>query len=335
MPILEFFEFKFNSLISFFQAQPEPLIGLDIGADSLHWVELARDGRSRLGLERCAAEPLAPGCIVQGQIERFEDVSAALKRLVLATGSKHRRVALAMPASAVQTQVLTLPGPCSPGELEQEVRQAMALDRDSPLAALAIDYGHVPGRGGTRGQQVWTAATPLDMLQDRLGLAESAGLLPTVVDGQAQACARAAALLLRLRPQKNPSGVSALVQLMSEGTSLQLLLRHKVVYQSEVLPPGLPTVFELERHLEAAMASLAQGELAARLELILLTGDSPEEPSWCESLGLQLGCDCQWADPVKSLVHGQQVPSFAPAPLACAGLMTACGLALRRFKDLC
>lgn len=322
-------------MISLFQAQPEPLIGLDIGADSLHWVELARDGRARLRLERCAAAPLAPGCIVQGQIERFEDVSAALKRLVQATGSKHRRVALAMPASAVQTQVLNLPGPWRPSALEQQVRQAMALDRDSELVALAMDFGLVHGAGATTTQQVWTATTPQDMLQDRLGLAESAGLLPTVVDGQAQACARAAALLLRLRPQKNPSGVTALVQLLSDGNSLQLLLHHKVVYQSEILPPGLPTVFELEQHLQDGMASLSQVELAARLALILLTGDFPEEPSWCESLGLQLGCDCQWADPVKSLVHGQHVPSFAPAPLACAGLMTAFGLALRRFKDLC
>ena len=333
MPILEFFKIQFNSLISFFQTQPEPLIGLDIGADSLHWVELARDGRGRLGLERCAAEPLAPGCIVQGQIERFEDVSAALKRLAQAAGSKHRRVALAMPASSVQTQMLTLPGHCSPGSIEQQVLQAMALDRDPTLAALAMDYGLVHGAGATTTQQVWTATTPQDMLQDRLGLAESAGLLPTVVDGQAQACARAAALLLR--PATNPAGVTALIQLLSDCTSLQLLLRHKVVYQSAVWPPGLPTVFELDQHLQDGMASLAQGDLALRLELILLTGDTPEEPSWCESLALQAGCDCQWADPVKSLGHGHQVPSFAPSPLACAGLMTACGLALRRFKDLC
>ncbi|MCX7242515.1 MAG: pilus assembly protein PilM [Polaromonas sp.] len=322
-------------MISFFQAQPEPLIGLDIGADSLHWVELARDGRARLRLERCAAVPLAPGCIVQGQIERFEDVSAALKRLAQDAGSKHRHVALAMPASAVQTQVLTLLGPWRPGALEQQVRQAVALDRDSELAALAMDFGLVHGAGATTTQQVWTATTSQDMLQDRLGLAESAGLIPTVVDGQAQACARTAALLLRMRPATNPAGVTAFVLLLSDGASLQLLAGHKVVYQSAVWPSCPQTVFELCQLLQSEMASVTWGGSRARLELILLTGDTPEEPSWCESLGLQLGCDCQWADPVKSLVHGQQVPSFAPAPLACAGLMTAFGLALRRFKDLC
>ena len=335
MPILEFFKIQFNSLISFFQAQPEPLIGLDIGADSLHWVELARDGRARLRLERCAAEPLAPGCIVQGQIERFEDVSAALKRLAQAAGSKHRRVALAMPATAVQTQVLSLPGPCSPGALEQQVLQAMALDRDPPLTALAMDFGLVHGAGATTTQQVWTATTPQDMLQDRLGLAESAGLIPNVVDGQAQACARTAALLMRMRPAANPAGVTAFVQLLSDGAFLQLLVGHKVVHQSAVWPPGLPTVFELDQHLQDGMASLSQGDLALRLELILLTGDTPEEPSWCESLALQAGCDCEWADPVKALRHDHQSPSPAPVTRASAGLMTACGLALRRFNDLC
>jgi len=321
-------------LISFFQAQAEPLIGLDIGADSLHWVELARDGRARLRLERCAAEPLAPGCIVQGQIERFEDVSAALKRLAQAAGSKHRRVALAMPASAVQTQVLSLPGPCSPGALEQQVLQAMALDRDPPMAALAMDFGLVHGAGATTTQQVWTATTPQDMLQDRLGLAESAGLTPTVVDGQAQACARAAALLLRLRPATNPAGVTAFVQLLSDGVSLQLLVRHNVVHQSPVWPKPT-TAFGLYQHLQNEMAFLSQGDLAAGLALILVTGDTSQEPQWCESLAQHAGCDCEWADPVTALRHGYQEPDPAPSPQACAGLMTACGLALRRFKDLC
>lgn len=321
-------------MISFFQAQPEPLIGLDIGADSLHWVELARDGRARLRLERCAAVPLAPGCIVQGQIERFEDVSAALKRLAQAAGSKHRRVALAMPATAVQTQVLTLPGPCSPGALEQQVLQAMSLERDPPLAALAMDFGLLHGAGATT-QQVWTATTPQDMLQDRLGLAESAGLLPTMVDGQAQACTRTAALLLRLRPAANPAGMTAFVQLLSDGASLQLLAGHKVVHQSAVWPTCPQTEFELWQLLQGEMASVTWGGSRVRLELILLTGDTPQEPPWCESLALQTGCDCEWADPLKALRHEHQAPSPAPVTWASAGLMTACGLALRRFKDLC
>ena len=321
-------------MISFFQAQHPPLIGLDIGTDSLHWVELARDGRALLRLERCAVEPLAPGCIVQGQIERFEDVSAALKRLVRAAGSDHRRVALAMPASAVQTQLLTLPGPLSPTALEQQVQQAISHNSDPSGSDLAMDYGLVPGAGASTAQQVWTATTPRNMLQDRLGLAESAGLTPTVVDGQAQACARAAALVLRLRPATNPAGVTAFVQLLSDGVSLQLLVRHNVVHQSPVWPKPT-TAFGLYQHLQNEMAVLSQGDLAAGLALILVTGETSQEPQWCESLAQQAGCDCEWADPVTALRHGHQEPDPAPSPQACAGLMTACGLALRRFKDLC
>ena len=321
-------------MISFFQAQHPPLIGLDIGTDSLHWVELARDGRALLRLERCAVEPLAPGCIVQGQIERFEDVCAALKRLVRAAGSDHRRVALAMPASAVQTQLLTLPGPLSPTALEQQVQQAISHNSDPSGSDLAMDYGLVPGAGASTAQQVWTATTPRNMLQDRLGLAESAGLTPTVVDGQAQACARAAALLLRLRPATNPAGVTAFVQLLSDGVFLQLLVRHNVVHQSPVWPKP-STAFGLYQHLQNEMAFLSQGDLAAGLALILVTGDTSQEPQWCESLAQHAGCDCEWADPVTALRHGHQEPDPAPSPQACAGLMTACGLALRRFKDLC
>jgi len=116
---------------------------------------------------------------------------------------------------------------------------------------------------------------------------------------------------------------------------LQLLAGHKVVHQSAVWPSCPQTEVELWQLLQGEMASVALGGLGASLALILLTGDAPQEPPWCESLALQAGCDCAWADPVKALRHDHQAPSPAPITRASAGLMTACGLALRRFKDLC
>jgi hypothetical protein len=129
--------------------------------------------------------------------------------------------------------------------------------------------------------------------------------------------------------------MTAFVQLLSGGASLQLLVGHKVVHQSAVWPTCPQTEFELWQLLQGEMAMVAFGGSGARLELILLTGDAPQEPPWCESLALQAGCDCEWADPVKALRHDHQSPSPAPVTRASAGLMTACGLALRRFKDLC
>ena len=80
-------------------------------------MELAHDKGGALVLERCAIEPLERGWITDGNIEKFDEVADALRRLVKKSGTKTRNVALALPASAVITKKISLPGGMSEQEL--------------------------------------------------------------------------------------------------------------------------------------------------------------------------------------------------------------------------
>jgi type IV pilus assembly protein PilM len=95
---------------SMFSRQSAPLLGLDISSSSVKLVELGRDKSGALVLERCAIEPLERGWISDGNVEKFDEVAEAMKRVVKKSGSRTRNVAMALPPSAVITKKIVLPG---------------------------------------------------------------------------------------------------------------------------------------------------------------------------------------------------------------------------------
>ena len=97
------------------------MLGLDISSSSVKLVELGRDKAGNLVLERCAIEPLERGWISDGNIEKFDEVAEAVRRLVKKSGSKTKNVAMALPPSAVITKKIILPGGMNDLELEQQV----------------------------------------------------------------------------------------------------------------------------------------------------------------------------------------------------------------------
>ena len=76
------------SLGSFFNRQPAPLLGLDISSSSVKLVELGQNKAGNLVLERCAIVPLERGWITDGNIEKFDEVADAVRRVVKKSGTK-------------------------------------------------------------------------------------------------------------------------------------------------------------------------------------------------------------------------------------------------------
>ena len=82
------------SMGSLFKRKPDPLIGLDISSSALKLVELNQDGQGAWILERCASEALDSDWVVDGNIEKFDEVADALKRLLRKSGTRAKHVAL-------------------------------------------------------------------------------------------------------------------------------------------------------------------------------------------------------------------------------------------------
>ena len=90
-----------------------PMIGLDISSSSVKLVELGQSGSGEYVLERFGSESFEKGWISDGQIEKFDEVAEAVKRLVTKSGTRTRQVVMAMPQSAVITKKIMLPRACA------------------------------------------------------------------------------------------------------------------------------------------------------------------------------------------------------------------------------
>jgi type IV pilus assembly protein PilM len=84
-------------------------------------VELKLGKSNEWMLQKCAVEPLDHGWIVDGTIENFDEVLAALKRLLKKTGTKTKNIAMALSSSAVITKKMIVPAGLSEQELEAQV----------------------------------------------------------------------------------------------------------------------------------------------------------------------------------------------------------------------
>ena len=95
-----------------------PMIGLDISSSSVKLVELAQTAAGEYVVERFGVESFEKGWIADGQIEKFDEVAEAVKRVVAKSGTKTRQVVMAMPQSAVITKKIMLPAGLREEELE-------------------------------------------------------------------------------------------------------------------------------------------------------------------------------------------------------------------------
>ena len=179
------------------------MLGLDISSSSVKLVELGRDKAGNLVLERCAIEPLERGWISDGNIEKFDEVAEAVRRLVKKSGTKTKQVAMALPPSAVITKKIILPGGMTDQDLELQVESEANQYIPFPLDEVSLDFCVIgPSASSTGDIEVLIAASRREKVQDVQGLAEAAGLTPVIVDVESYASRLAAGRLIANLPNE-------------------------------------------------------------------------------------------------------------------------------------
>ncbi|RYE66618.1 MAG: type IV pilus assembly protein PilM, partial [Oxalobacteraceae bacterium] len=180
------------SLGSLFGQSSPPLVGLDISTSGVRLVELADAGKGVLRLERYASEPLPRGAVVDGNIENIESVSDAVLRVWKKSGTKIRHVALGMPPAAVITKKIILPAGLPEDQLEVQVESEASQYIPFALDEVSLDFDVIgPAANSVEDMEVMLAAARREKVEDRVAIAEAAGLSATVMDIESYA-ARAA-----------------------------------------------------------------------------------------------------------------------------------------------
>lgn len=352
---------------SLFNRQDPPLLGLDISSSSVKLVELSRDKSGNLVLDRCAIEPLEKGWITDGNVEKFDEVAEAVRRVIKKSGTRTRAVAMALPASAVITKKIVLPGGLSDAELEAQVESEANQYIPFSLDEVSLDFCVVgPSTTSTGDVEVLIAASRKEKVQDRQGLAEAAGLKPIVVDVESYASRLATARLIENLPNKGLDTLVALFEVGAMTTSMQVIKNDEVLYERDQAFGGAQLTQLIVRQYgfspEEAEAKKRSGDLPEdydsgvlkpfvdsmaqeigralqffftstpynKIDYVMLAGGSSALPGLTESVTQQTTFAAMQVDPFDGMKIGNNVKE-KKMRREVASYLTSCGLALRRF----
>jgi len=344
-----------------------PLLGIDISSSSIKLVELARDRVGRVVLERCAIEPLERDWITDGNVDKFDEVAEALRRVVKKSGTRTKNAALALPSSAVITKRIVLPGDMSDQELEIQVESEAAQYVPFSLDEVSLDFCIIGPNQNVPGDiDVLIAASRREKVQDRQGLAEAAGLKPVVVDVESHASRLATMRLLEELPKGGRDSVVALFELGALTTSMQVVKGEEVLYDRDQAFGGAqltqlivrqygfsPEEAETKKRnddlpedyrstvLNSFVESMGQEIVRAlqfffsstpytRVDHILLAGGSASLAGLAAEVAQQTGMACKTANPFERMEIGKSV-RLNKMEREAPTYLTACGLAMRRF----
>lgn len=355
------------SLASLWQRPTPALLGVDVSSSSVKLVELAKDKAGQLLLLTCAVVPLERGWIVDGNIEKFDEVADALRKLIKKSASHTKNAALALPPSAVITKKIVLPGGLSEQELELQVEAEANQYIPFPLDEVSLDFciigpsAHAPGD-----VEVLIAAARREKVHDISGLAEAVGLKPVVVEVASYASRLAASRLIAHLPKKGQDTTVAVFEVGAMSTSMQVIRNDEVLYERDQSFGGAQLTQMIVRQygfsLEEAEAKKRSGDLPSdydaavlkpftdsmvqeigralqffftstthnKVDRILLAGGSAALPGLMQAVTKQTGFPCSVANPFEGMQLPEQLRQDRLAREA-PSYLTACGLALRRF----
>jgi type IV pilus assembly protein PilM len=217
----------------FGQATP-PLIGLDISTSGVRLVELSVVGKNELRLERYASEPFPRGAVVDGNIENLEQVSEAVRRVWKKSGTRIKHVALGMPPASVITKKIILPAGMSEDQLEVQVESEASQYIPFALDEVSLDFDVLgPSANSAEDVEVMLAASRKEKVEDRVAIAEAAGLSAVVMDIESYAARAALDRVTAQLPQAGQDQIVALFQIGAQVTHISVMLDGETIYERE------------------------------------------------------------------------------------------------------
>ena len=355
------------NLGSLFGQTAPPLLGLDISTSGVRLVELAIVGKGELRLERYAAEPLPRGAVVDGNIENMEQVSEAMRRVWKKSGTRVKLVALGMPPASVITKKIILPAGLSEDQLEVQVESEASQYIPFALDEVSLDFDLIGAAASSPDDiEVMLAASRKEKVEDRVAIAEAAGLNAVIMDIESYAARAALDRVIAQTAQGGQGQIVALFQIGAQVTHISVMLDGDTIYEREQPFGGNQLTQDIVRaygmSFDEADAKKKTGDLPAnyadellnpflesaalevtraiqffytstpytRIDQLFLAGGCALIPGLLDTVASRTKISSAVVSPFKGMSLGPSVREQqlrAEAP----AYLVACGLALRRF----
>jgi len=353
-----------------FKPKAPPLFGLDISSSSVKMLEIVDAGKGSYRVERYAIEPLARDAVVDGNINNLEAVTDSVKRAHKRLGTRTKHVAMAVPTGAVITKKIVVAAALREDELEVQVESEANQYIPFALEEVNLDF-QVLGPSATTPdeQEVMIAATRKEKVEDRVAVAESAGLKALVMDVESFAQQAALSLVVQALPNGGKDQNIAVVDVGANVMNVSVLRNDQSVYTREQafggnqltqeivsrygMSPeeaenakrsgGLPDDFEAEvlkpfmenlsMEVQRALQFFFTSTQYHSVDHILLAGGSAVIPGLDEVVNTRAQVPASVANPFALMQTSPRIQLkrlIVDAP----SLIVACGLAMRRFDPV-
>lgn len=355
--------------LSIFNPKVRPLLGLDISSSAVKMVELSDAGKGSYRIERYAIEVLPRDAVVDGNIANLDAVAEGVKKAWKRMATATRFVAMALPTAAVITKKIIVPAGQRETELEVLVESEANQYIPFALEEVNLDFQVIgPAPSGTDDVEVLIAASRKEKVEDRMAVAEAAGLKPLVMDVESYAAQSAFELVQQQLPDGGANRVIALVDVGANVMNVTVLRNGQSVYSREQAFGGYQLTQDIMRQYGM---SLDEAEAAKRANTLPENYERDLLRPFLDSLALEvsralqffftstqfnqvdhivLAGGCAVIAGVEEIVAGRtQVSTIIANPFAnmvlaskvkpknlasdAPSLMVACGLALRRFDE--
>ena len=353
-----------------FKPKAPPLFGLDISSSSVKMLEIVDAGKGAYRVERYAIEALPREAVVDGNINNLEAVTESVKRAHKRLGSRTKYVAMAVPSGAVITKKIQVAGTLREDELEVQVEGEANQYIPFALEEVNLDFQILgPAPNSPEEQEVLIAATRKEKVEDRVAVAESAGLKALVMDVESFAQQAALGLVVQSLPGGGKDMNVAVVDVGANVMNVSVLRNDQSVYTREQafggnqltadivsrygMSPeeaenakrsgGLPDDFETEvlrpfmenlsMEVQRALQFFFTSTAYHSVDHILLAGGSAVIPGLEEVVNTRAQVPTSVANPFAAMQTSPRIQLkrlIADAP----SLIVACGLAMRRFDPI-
>lgn len=352
---------------SLFKSRTKPLIGVDISSSAVKMLELGLSGDGSHKVERYAIARLPREAVTDGNIAKPEVVTKAMREAWQALDTRTRSVAIALPSSAVTAKKLLVPLDATEYDIETQALSEAHQIVPFPLEEITLDFQILgPSERNTNENEVLAVITRKDRVEERVAVAESAGLTTTIMDVDTYAALRSYEQVAFQLPNGGKDQNVAIIDIGHTTTHVNIMHDNETVYQrehpfggqvltqeisrrfglpweeaedakckgllpdsfeAEVLRPFLDSAAqEISRALQLFFASSTQ----QHVDHILLAGGCSLVPGLDEAVFAKTQASTIIANPFAKMAVSSLV---RPKQLAidAPSLFVACGLALRRF----
>ncbi len=333
-------------------------IGLDIGSGFVKVVEVDHSG-AQPEVTRVAMRALLPDAIVEGEIMDYGLVSETVRGLFEQLGSKNAEVVTAIGGHDViikKIQMDRMKESDAREVIRWEAEQHVPFD----IKSVELDFQILNPHDDGMQMEVLLVAAKRELVDNKVGLLQDAGINPVIIDVDAFALHNA---FLHNYPEAQ-EGIIALVNVGHETTNVNILEsgipiltrdipfgsrriredlqreRGLTAEQAEDVVQARETVDDLERFVDASADEIAVGierasaflmtrEDGETLGKIYLCGGGARVPGMVESLGRRMNVETRLVNPFERVPVRPGAAGEVSIEEAGPMLLLPLGLALR------